>query len=652
MSRAKTIRSSAKSGRTTTAPATDSREVNRDAIVACGIWCLIFFVYLPSLSSGFIWDDDDYVTQNATLRSWQGLKQIWLDPEATPQYYPLVYTTFWIEYHLWGLQPAGYHLVNAALHAANGVLVWLTLRRLSVPGAWLAALAFGLHPVHVESVSWVTERKNVLSGLFYLLALRTLIDILAAPLGEMPRDNAGRYWRRYALGFAFFVAALLCKSVTCSLPAVLLLVMWWKTGRPRLRETLPLIPLFLVGAVFAWHTNWLERNHVGAAGSTFAWTAAERLLIAGRAIWTYALQLVWPVNLSFMYARWDVRADSWWQWILALSAFAIPVAIAAWSRRMTGPLVALLYFGGTLLPALGFFNVFPMRYSFVADHFQYLASLGILALIAAWWMHPSVPAAGPTNRMASWLPTIAMEFRVAIAAFALVVLAIITWQRQSAFRDSFALWSDTLQKNPTSMAANIQLGRLASRKGEFAVAERYFRDGLRYRTDDLETHEFETNLAHALSGQGRRDEAAAEFHKALERKPDYPEALNGLANVEAQQGHFVTAIEHYRRGLTLRPGNSIIHANLGNALAASGQLTEAEQEYRSSLELDPSAPAPRLDLAKVMARQGRFRAAEAECLKVLQEDPRLASANRLLARIRMDQRRQTDGQSDKSQRSP
>jgi len=651
MSRNKTDRSAATVGRVPTPPLAGAKAATRGSIVAGAIWCVIFLVYIPSLSSGFIWDDDEYVTENATLRSAEGLRQIWLEPQATPQYYPLVYTTFWIEYHLWGLRPAGYHLVNAALHATNGVLVWLILRRLSVPGAWLAALAFGLHPVHVESVSWVSERKNVLSALFYLLALRLLIGILVRPLRDVPNDNLRHYWLRYALGFTLFVAALLCKSVTCSLPAVLLLIMWWKAGRLKLRESWSLVPLFLVGAVFAWHTNWLEKTHVGASGSAFAWTAAERLLIAGRAVWTYALELVWPVNLSFMYARWQLRTDSWWQWFVALSAFAAPVVIVASCRRMTGPLVALLFFGGTLLPALGFFNVFPMRYSFVADHFQYLASLGILALIAAWWLHPQ-ETVDRRSGAARWMPTLAMRSRVVVAALVLLVLAIITWQRQSAFRDSYALWSDVVQRNPTSMAANIQLGRLASRKGEFAAAERYLRDGLRYRTDDLETHEFETNLAHALSGQGRLDEAAAEFHKALARESDYPEALNGLANVELRQRHYPAAIDLFRRSLNKRPRNPVIHANLGNALAAAGMLRDAERAYRLSLELEPTSAIPRLGLAKVLARQGRFVEAETECLHVVQSEPRLDAATRLLARIRIDERRRSAAQREKNQDSP
>jgi protein O-mannosyl-transferase len=650
MARSRTIRSPAPPSRIPAAAAV-TKTANRQSLFALAIWCAIFVAYLPSLSAGFIWDDDDYVTQNPTLRTFGGLKQIWFDPQSTPQYYPLVFTSFWVEYHLWGLHPAGYHFVNAALHATNGVLVWLILRRLSVPGAWLAALLFGLHPAHVESVAWISERKNVLSGLFFLLALRDLIEIQNGPPRESPPQETRRYWTRYAVGFALFVAALLCKSVTCALPAVLLLLAWWKSGRLTRRAIWPLVPLFVVGAVFAWHTSWLERMHVGASGSVFAWTPAERLLIAGRAVWTYALELVWPVNLSFMYARWPIHSDAWLQWLIAVSAFAIPAVVAVRSRRMTGPLVALLYFGGTLLPALGFFNLFPMRYSFVADHFQYLASLGILTLIAAWWLKPEVPAVAKTG-VTRLLPTIATGPRSVVAICVLVALATITWQRQSAFKDSEALWSDVLRKDPTSMAANIQLGRLASRRGDFATAEHYLRDGLRFRTDDLETHEFETNLAHALSGQKRLDEAAAEFESALQRKPDYPEALNGLANVEAQRKHYPSAIDLYRRALAKRPESAIIHANFANALAAAGNLTDAENEYRAALELDPAATVPRLDLAKVLARQGRFREAEAECQRVIELEPRSVAANSLLARIRIDLRRQAGERPDKTQGAP
>jgi tetratricopeptide (TPR) repeat protein len=608
----------------------------RPAVEGCLLFCLVLAVYLPSLSSFFIWDDDDYVTENSTLRSLGGLRQIWLEPEATPQYYPVVFTTFWVEHHLWGFNPAGYHLVNAALHAANVVGVWLILRRLAVPGAWFAAALFGLHPVHVESVAWVTERKNLLSASFYLLALWQFLAWVEKSPTESHAPASRHELRSYLLGFCFFVGALLSKSVTCSLPAVLLLLRLWKAGSIRLRELVPLVPLFCVGVFLAFNTAWLERAHVGASGAAFSWTMAERFLIAGRAVWTYAITLAWPVNLSFIYTRWTIETAAWWAWAIALVAVAVPLALAIRHRRISGPLAAVLYFGGTLLPALGFFNIFPMRYAFVADHYQYLASLGLLTLVAAWWLRPQAP--GDWSWRSPSLANVPLVARRAIAAFALFGLAYFTWQRQSIFHDSTALWSQTLARNPTSMIANIQMGRLASRRKDFAAAEGYFRDGLRYRTDDLETHEFETNLAHVLSAQGRLPEAAAEFQKALVRKPDYPEALNGLANVAARERRYDMAIDLYRKSLAAQPGNAVIRTNLAKALAASGMPSFAEREYRSAVESDPASTAARLGLAVLLARAGSLQKAESECLEILQLEPKHAAATRLLARIRLDRR--------------
>jgi protein O-mannosyl-transferase len=607
----------------------------RSAAQGCLLFCLVFAVYAPSLSAEFIWDDDDYVTENSTLRSLDGLRQIWLEPGATPQYYPVVFTTFWIEHQLWGLRPAGYHFINAALHAANAVGVWLILRRLGVPGSWFVAALFGLHPVHVESVAWVTERKNLLSASFYLLALWQFLDWVERKPDEVEQGGP-RHLRSYLLGSCCFVAALLSKSVTCSLPAVLLLLRWWKVGRVRLREVGPLIPLFAAGGLLAFHTAWLERAHVGASGSAFSWTLGERFLIAGRALWTYAITLVWPLDLCFVYTRWAIHPATLWPWCLAIGACLVPIALAVWRRRTAGPLVAILFFGGTLLPALGFFNIYPMRYSFVADHYQYLASLGILTLIAAWWFQQSE---SPKWSWRSPSPAnVSVDVRRSIAAIALLGLACLSWQRQSAFHDSAALWSQTLARNPTSMIANIQMGRLASRRKDYAAAEGYFRDGLRDRTDDLETHEFETNLAHALSAQGRLAEAAVQFQNALTRKPDYPEALNGLANVAARQRNYDVAIGLYRKSLALKSDSAIIRTNLGNALAAAGKSKSAEQEYRTVLKSDPAAVQPRLGLALLLARAGSLQQAESECLEILRLEPRHAAAERLLARIRLDRR--------------
>jgi Flp pilus assembly protein TadD len=624
--------------RSSTAIASAAGTISQRRLMAegCLLFCLTMAVYLPSLSSGFIWDDDDYVTENATLRSIAGLRQIWLEPGSTPQYYPLVFTTFWVEQHLWGLNPAGYHFVNALLHAANAVGVWLILRRLAIPGAWLAAALFALHPVHVESVAWVTERKNLLSACFYLLALWQFLPWVEGTTSDSGESRGRLSLGGYALGFACFVAALLSKSVTCSLPAVLLLLRWWKSGWPSWRAIAPMVPLFIVGGILALNTSSLERQHVGASGDAFSWTPAERFLIAGRALWTYAINLVWPIDLCFVYPRWTILTSSPWAWLIALAAFAVPVGLAVGQRRLSGLLLAVLCFGGTLLPALGFFNIFPMRYTFVADHYQYLASLAILTLIAAWWM---VPFADGRWTWRSPSPAhLALDVRRAVAAVVLAALGCLTWQREGVFHDSWTLWSHTVAGNPTSMIANIQMGRLSSRRKDFAAAEQYLRDGLRYRTDDLETHEFETNLAHALSAQGKLAEAAVEFHQALDRKPDYPEALNGLGNVLARQSDYRGAIELYRKSLAGQPENAAIRTNLANALVAAGDSAGAEREYRAAIESDPAAVAPRLGLALVLARAGQLEQAESQCLDILRLEPGHEATTRLLNRIRLDRR--------------
>jgi hypothetical protein len=278
---------------------------------------LTLAAYLPALHAGFIWDDDDYLINNRTLHDLPGLQRIWFETSATPQYYPLVHTTFWLEYHLWKLNPLGYHLDNVFLHALAAILLWRVLLKLPVPGAWLAAAIFAVHPVNVESVAWVTERKNVLSAVFYFAAalayLRFAVPDNPPDTNDKRRETTGKKleekqagstrWCWYVAALILFVGALFSKTVTTSLPAALLLVFWWKRGRIGLRDVLQLLPFFAVGVGLSLHTSWLEKHHVGASGAEWALSFFDRCLIAGRALWFYAGKLVWPAELTFIYPR-------------------------------------------------------------------------------------------------------------------------------------------------------------------------------------------------------------------------------------------------------------------------------------------------------------------------------------------------------------
>ena len=352
---------------------TAHHRADKTLLTAVLIVCCTFLAYLPALSGGLLWDDAAHVTR-PELRSLHGLWRIWSDLGATQQYYPLLHSAFWVEYKLWGDATLGYHLLNLLLHAAAAILVMLIMRRLGLPGAWLAALIFALHPVCVESVAWIAEQKNTLSTVFYL----------SAALLYLHFDQTRRR-SQYFLALALFVMALLSKTVTDTLPAALLVVFWWRRGRIGWkRDVLPLLPWFALGAAAGIFTAWVERTLVGAEGPDFALTLVERFLVAGRAIWFYVGKLVWPANLMFFYPRWRVDSTEWWQYLFPLAALAALAGLCLLARKRRGPLAGALIFAGTLFPALGFFNVYPFVYSYVADHFQYVASLGIIVPVASW----------------------------------------------------------------------------------------------------------------------------------------------------------------------------------------------------------------------------------------------------------------------------
>ncbi|HUI05697.1 MAG TPA: O-GlcNAc transferase, partial [Verrucomicrobiae bacterium] len=317
---------------------------------------LTVVAYLPVRNAGFVFDDHDSVTDNRSLRTLAGLGRIWTDPRASFQYYPLTYTSFWAEYHLWGLRPAGYHEVNVLLHAVNAVLVGVLLTRLGVPGAWLAALLFALHPVQVESVAWISERKNVLCGLFYLSSLLAYLRF-----GEEPQ----RRWGFYALSLGLFVCALWSKTSAVSMPFAVLLLLWWKQGRVRRREVVALIPFVAAGAALGLVTAWVEIHRAGAHGPEWQMSLLERCLVAGRVVWFYAGKLLWPYPLMVIYPRWHIDSGVWWQYLFPCGAAAVVVALWRWRDRLgKAPLVGVAFFAGSLVPVPAFINIAFMRYSY------------------------------------------------------------------------------------------------------------------------------------------------------------------------------------------------------------------------------------------------------------------------------------------------
>jgi tetratricopeptide (TPR) repeat protein len=563
---------------------------------------LTLAAYLPALRAGFIWDDNAYVTENPLLTAPDGLARIWFSAHHQSQYFPLVYTTLRWERMLWGLHPAGYHAVNLAMHLLNALLVWAVLRRLGLPGAWLAAAVWAIHPVNVETVAWITELKNTESTLFYLLALLAWLEFTDG------RTNRG--WPFYASALLAYALALLSKTTACTLPAAMLLVLWVRRRPLRWPRWVEIAPFVVLGVAMGLLSVWWEA-HLGNyrdVDSGVALSLGQRLLVAARALWFYAGKLVWPANLSFSYTRWQMSARDPLQ-VLALVG-CLGMAALLWRKRNSHgrvPAAAAAFFVATLSPLLGFIPLYTFRYSFVADHYLYVASGGLIALGVG---------AGVTL-VGRWGP-LGRRVGTSAAAALLLLLAALTFRRAHVYRDSETLWRDTVAKNPTGFMPRNNLGMSLAAQGRFAEAIAEHTAALRLKPDDATAH---YNLGRALFNVGKLAEAEAAFVAALRIDPNLAEAHNNLGLTLARLGRFAEAIPEHRAALYLKPHNARAHNNLGLALAASGQVAEAVEEYRAALRLMPDYVSARNNLAVALVGQGKLDEAIAEWRAVLRLRP-------------------------------
>jgi protein O-mannosyl-transferase len=588
------------------------------------IFCVTLLAYLPAIQGGFIWDDAGHVTR-PDLQSLHGLGRIWFEVGATQQYYPFLHTAFWVEHLFWGDLPLGYHLINVLLHATAACLLGLTLRHLfdeerapqvCAPtkvgqnavgrgatllrpprqrcdgSAWLAALLFALHPVCVESVAWIAEQKNTLSTVLYLCAALAYL-----------RFDEKRKGTPYALATGLFVLALLTKTVTATLPAALLVAFWWKRGRLSWRrEVVPLAPWFALAGAAGWLTAWFERTRIGAEGADFALTLVQRGLLAGRVIWFYLGKLVWPADLSFIYPRWTVDPAQAWQWLFPLAALVLLAGL--WLGRRRGAIAGLLFFVGTLFPALGFINVFPFMFSFVADHFQYLACTGILAMGSAGLV-------AVLTRFSPWVGRM-------LCLLMLTVLGTLTWAQARMYRDVFVLYQTTIDKNPACWMAYNNLAEALTNTGRAGEAIPLLERALKLRPGFPEA---ENNLGDDLRLVGRAPEAIRHLQKALQLRPNFAEAHNNLGAALMMTGQSAQGIFEFKEALRLKAGYPMARFNLGLALANNGQTAEAIGDFAAAVRLKPDFGQAELNWGIGLALAGRFPEARIHFERALQLEP-------------------------------
>jgi tetratricopeptide (TPR) repeat protein len=551
----------------------------------------VALAYRPAWQGGLLWDDAGHLTRPA-LQSVSGLWQIWTDIGATQQYYPLAHTAFWLQHVLWGDAVLGYHLVNILLHATSAFLLALILRRLAIPGALLAAIIFALHPVHVESVAWISELKNTLSTVFYLAAALVYL-----------RFDEQRTPRSYALAYALFVCALLTKTVTATLPVALLLVFWWRRGRLHWRhDAAPLIPFFATGIVAGLVTAWFERSIVGAQGADFELSMIERALLAGRAVWFYLGKLLWPFDLSFVYPRWSISSAAPAQYWYPVALIVLIGGLWLLRRRTRAPLAALLLFCAGLFPALGFIDVFPFRYSFVADHFQYLASLPLIALLAA-----AITIALRRLKLSEMMTT-----GVAVVGLALP-LGALTWRQSHDYASAEVLYRATLERNPDAWLAHNNLGKLLAERGDNMEARGHFAAVVRLNPRAAEPH---MNLGRLLLGADSVDAAIEQLEAALELDPNAANAHNNLGVALLRKNHVRDALAHFEAAVRIETGHEAAIANLaatqatvGLALAQSGRIEEAVPHLWDAVRYNENDAAAHYNLGTALLALGRYKEA-------------------------------------------
>ena len=632
--RRRAVRDDAKAQQTveTASPLTVATSYARqDALAFLALGLLVVVSYLPAmLWGGFVWDDR-IITNSEAVQEVSGLWKIWFSPSAIGEeghYWPLVYTTFWLEHKLWGYAPAGYHVVNVLLHLANALLLWHVMRRLAVSGAWMVAAVFAVHPLHVESVAWVIERKDVLSGLFYLTAVLAWMRFV-----EQPNS------RRYAWSLALYTAAMLSKSIAITLPAAFLIWHWWKQGRVTSTDLLRLVPFGVVGLVI---TVGDLSFYQSVEPLSLGYSLTERTLIAARALWFYAGKLLWPSDLAVIYPLWDIRVADPLAWGYLIAAVVLTVALWHFRRQIgRGPLAGALFFAVTLLPVLGFVDYGYMQYAFVADRFQYLAGIGVMAIVI-----------GAASYSVCRLPSMWQKGALGVAALALVVLGLLTWQQASIWRNKETLWRHVVTLNPQARDAHLSLSKVLYRQKRYAEALEAARVAVEQRPNYYNPHatlgaifnalgrfeEAETHLRHAITlhpqgwyahlhlgdalyKQGRYEEALKATRVAVEQRPNYYNPHATLGAIFNALGRFEEAETHLRRAITLNPQAQDAHLHLGDALYRQGHYEEALKATHVAIEQDPNYFEAHVNLGAIFNALGRFEEAETHLRRALALNP-------------------------------
>ena len=578
--------------------ASTNQQLQQNALPLLAFLATIFVFYFPALSGEFIWDDSIF-SKEETIHRWSGLWDIWFAPSEIAReghYWPITYTTFWLEHKLFGLNPLGYHIVNCILYFINVVLIWRLLLRLEVPGAWAISMIFTVHPLHVESVAWLIERKDLLSALFYLGAVHAWL-----------RFRESSRLKTYALALGLYALGMLSKSIAVTLPAALLVLLWWKQERISAQDIMRLLPFFIVGFAITLGDYLFYVSREEQLNITFSFL--ERILIAAQAVWFYVGKLLWPTNLMVIYPHWDVSVENLIPWLSVVATVGVLALLWGCRHRIgKGPLAGVAFFVITLLPILGFVDHKYMQFSFVADRYQYLAGLGLMAVLIGGAVH-------------IMRPHVTFFRPVAIGVFAVLVIGggTLTWHQATIYQNWITFFSHIIAHNPTARNAYLNLGHALYQANRFEEAYEASLKALELQPNNPRIH---SNLASVLLQMKRYDEAEESLKRALELNPRNSDTWQKYGNLHFRQQRYEDAVAAFQKAINLSTNSILAHKGIADSYYELGDHTKALESIDQALALTPT-PSVQGELSKlsvkVLLALGRTKEAEQHLLQVTQD---------------------------------
>ncbi len=569
------------------------REWQIPLLASLGLVGLIVLAYWPSLRGGFVWDDLVLVTKNPLATGELNLVSVWGRTD-----FPLSTVVTWWQWLLFKDAAPGYRIVNLALHGLSALLFGRLLKQIKIPNAWWGAAIFALHPMAVASVAWISELKNTLSLPFFLLSAMAFVSYRERHRSDRSPDGAHGVTRPttlpgrrlfamlppgwlYAGSLVAFLFALLAKTSTVMLPALLLLLVWWQDGKLTWREALRLAPHFALALLFSGLTIYFQTQHAIRGQQVQTENLFERIADAGSAVWFYLGKALAPVHLCAIYPGWKELFPG----ALRFGPLLLLVGglIAAWMFRKTWGrpvLVAMVSFTLALFPVLGLFDMYFMIFARVSDHFAYVALLVV---------------GGAGAAALALIPY--RSGRHALAGLALTGLLLLTWQRAKVYATDESLWRDTVQKNPRAWNAHNNLACNFAERGELDLAMKHFAVSLELNPKNAQAHR---NLGKALLIRGKFTEAEPHFRAALELMPKDTETLTTYAAGLAQAQRFAEGSELLRRANAIKPAVEIKRQWVP-FLIASGDSETAIKELRAIVAAEPKSYGDLNNLAWILA---------------------------------------------------